>query len=90
MENEQTIEVKEEVQETEVRPEDENTAENLPSLIDEIRKKYEEKIAKLSEAHNKELAERDTVIKQLLTDDDQVVEETIADKINKKRNYKKW
>lgn len=59
-------------------------------LIVLIRNEYEEKIANINAKHVKDVAERDELIKQLLRDDKPANEETIADKINARRNFKKW
>ena len=60
--------------------------------INDIRTEYEKKFAELNEKHKRELDERNNVIKQLLTGDKseaQIPDEaaTVADIINKKRNY---
>lgn len=61
--------------------------------IEELRAEYQAKFEK-QEAENKaRLAERDKVIKQLLTGNGKtatVPEDKIVDSINKKRIYKKW
>lgn len=59
-------------------------------LITLIRSEYEEKIDALKRKNAIEVRERDELIKQLLRDDRPVNEETIADRINARRNYKKW
>lgn len=61
--------------------------------IEELRAEYQAKFER-QEAENKaRLAERDKVIKQLLTGNGKtatVPEDKIVDSINKKRIYKKW
>lgn len=84
-------EVTEEIKVEEVKTEEAKPAE--PSYTDallDVKKEYESKIAKLNEEHNKQIKERDNVIKQLLNDENTAPVETVADKINKKRVFKKW
>ena len=84
MENEQN-EIIEEV--VEKQPE----TNELPNIVQELKAQFEAKIEALKDAYGKQIAERDTVIKQLLNDDETAVErETIVDKINNKRKFKKW
>lgn len=64
--------------------------ENLTRIVTEIKEQYENKIEALKDAYGKKIAERDSVIKQLLNGENTAKPETIVDKINKTRNYKKW
>lgn len=74
--------------EVEKQPE---TTKELPKVVQEIKAQYDAKIEALKDAYGKQIAERDIVIKQLLSDNETAVEtETTVDKINKKRNFKKW
>lgn len=96
MENEQKDEQNENnVVETETEIEKKNehveTTKELPTVVQEIKAQYEVQIEALKDAYGKQIAERDIVIKQLLSDNNTAVEhETVVDKINKKRNFKKW
>lgn len=79
--------------ETEVEKKNEQveTTKELPTVVQEIKAQYEVQIEALKDAYGKQIAERDIVIKQLLSDNNTAVEhETLVDKINKKRNFKKW
>lgn len=73
----------------EVEPEQE---EQLSTLINEVKQQYETKLTEMVAKKDREIAERDNVIKQLIDQEDKtaVFEKSIADKINEKRNYKKW
>lgn len=64
--------------------------DELPTIIDEIKQSYEKKITDIVTKKDKEIKERDNVIKQLLSDDNTAVVPSIAEKINSKRNFKKW
>lgn len=99
MENEQNKDVETEVEnqpEAEKKPETEvekqpETTKELPKVVQEIKAQYDAKIEALKDAYGKQIAERDIVIKQLLSDNNTAVEhETVVDKINKKRKFKKW
>ena len=63
------------------------------NLIDVINASWESKLLKMTTDYEKRLAERDNVIKQLITNgktDNDSKGDTIIDKINAQRNYKKW
>lgn len=64
--------------------------EALPEVVTAIKAQYEKRIADLNSQHAKDIAERDAVITQLLSEDKPEPTETIADRINKRRTYKKW
>ena len=64
--------------------------EALPDVVAAIKAQYEQQIATLNAKHAKDIAERDAVITQLLSEDKPEPTETIADRINKRRTYKKW
>ena len=68
----------------------EETEQTLPDLVTAIKEQYEAKIATLSAKHAKDVAERDAVITQLMSGEQPAQTESIADRINGKRNYKKW
>ena len=71
-------------------PNQEEQNENLTRIVTDIKAQYENKIEALKDAYGKQIAERDSVIKQLLNGENTAKPETIVDKINKTRNYKKW
>lgn len=77
-------------QETKEEPKQEEQNENLTRIVTDIKTQYENKIEALKDAYGKQIAERDSVIKQLLNGENTAKPETIVDKINKTRNYKKW
>lgn len=88
MENEQN---ENNVVESETKNEQEEATKELPSIVQELKAQYEVQIEALKDAYGKQIAERDIVIKQLLSGDNTADNhETICDKINKKRNFKKW
>ena len=81
--------------------EQENTTEVVENQNEEIQKSFEESIKELRETYerkinelllskNKEIEERDNVIKQLLIGEDNEEKSTIVEKINGKRIFKKW
>lgn len=65
---------------------------DLEALITEIKKGYEDKLAKQKESLEAKIKERDGVISQLLTAEQPHNEKTIADEINERRlaDLKKW
>lgn len=80
--------VQEQAQEQEQEQEQEQS-----NLIDVINASWESKLLKMTTDYEKRLAERDNVIKQLITNDKTDNDnkgDTIIDKINAQRNYKKW
>lgn len=64
----------------------------LPDLVSKIREEYEIRIAEMEAKHAAAIADRDTIIQQLISGNPtgNVSRETFADKINEKRNFKKW
>lgn len=83
--------MEEEKQEIEEKEEVEEQEENeIETLVLNIKKEYEEKIATINEKNKKELAKRDNLIKQLIAGEKEEETSTIADKINAKRQFKKW
>ena len=94
MENEQEPKQDEtkqdEQKQDEPKQEETKQDENLTRIVTEIKEQYENKIEALKDAYGKKIAERDSVIKQLLNGENTAKPETIVDKINKTRNYKKW
>ena len=76
---------------------DENQNQNQEEIqksfedsIKELRETYERKINDILLSKNKEIEERDNVIKQLLIGEDNEEKSTIVEKINEKRILKKW
>ena len=65
---------------------------DLEALITEIKKGYEDKLAKQKESLEAKIKERDGLISQLLTAEQPQREKTIADEINERRmaDLKKW
>lgn len=84
-EEKQEIEEKEEVEEQEEKEENE-----IETIVLNIKKEYEEKIASINEKNKKELQKRDNLIKQLIAGEKEEETPSIADKINAKRQFKKW
>lgn len=64
----------------------------LEALITELKKGYEDKLAKQKEGFESKIKERDSLIKQLLAGDKAQEQKTIADEINERRkaDLKKW
>ena len=83
-------EQKQEEPKKEEKPKEQKQDENLTRIVTDIKTQYENKIEALKDAYGKQIAERDSVIKQLLNGENTAKPETIVDKINKTRNYKKW
>lgn len=83
-------EPKQEQETKQEEPKKEEQNENLTRIVTDIKTQYENKIEALKDAYGKQIAERDSVIKQLLNGENTAKPETIVDKINKTRNYKKW
>lgn len=71
---------------------EEKTEDTLPDLVNKIRKEYEMRIAEMEAKHAAAIADRDEIIQQLISGNPakNVSRETIADRINIKRNFKKW
>ena len=73
--------------------EQEDQEQERSNLIDVLNASWESKLLKMTTDYEKRLAERDNVIKQLITNgktDNDSKGDTIIDKINAQRNYKKW
>ena len=71
---------------------EEKTEDKLPDLVNKIREEYEIRIAEMEAKHAAAIADRDAIIQQLISGNPSgnVSPETIADKINEKRTFKKW
>ena len=67
--------------------------ESLPEIVSRIRSEYEAKIDTITERHNAEIKERDEIIAQLIgsnNQDSNATRTTFVERLNNKRNYKKW
>ena len=90
MEEKETPLQEEEKQEPELQ--EEEKPETIPELVLKIKEEYDEKIAELETKHAAAIADRDAIIQQLISGGKQGAEQSYSfvDKINGKRNYKKW
>lgn len=80
-----------EKQEEEKQEEEKQEETEYKDLILEIQQEYMAKIQSIVEKNKKELAKRDNLIKQLIAgESNQEETPSIADKINAKRQFKKW
>lgn len=77
------------VEENQNQAQEENQ-KSFEESIKELRETYERKINDILLSKNKEIEERDNVIKQLLIGEDNEEKSTIVEKINEKRIFKKW
>lgn len=70
----------------------EKTEDTLPGLVNKIREEYEMRMAEMEAKHAAAIADRDEIIQQLISGNPSgnVARETIVDKINEKRTFKKW
>lgn len=90
MEEEQIINPE---KEPEKEPEQEpNTEEeeNLSDLVTQLNNQHAEELAKLKKSYEAKISERDKIIVQLMQSEKPPVVESIADRVNKKHNFKKW
>ena len=71
---------------------EEKTEDTLPDIVNKIREEYEIRIAEMEAKHAAAIADRDAIIQQLISGNPSgnVSRETFVDKINEKRNIKKW
>ena len=71
---------------------EEKPEDTLPDIVNKIREEYEKRIAEMEAKHVAAIADRDEIIQQLISGNPagNVLHETIADRINNKRNFKKW
>lgn len=86
-EQENTTEVEQNQNQTQTQEENQKSFEDS---IKELRETYERKINDILLSKNKEIEERDNVIKQLLIGEDNEEKSTIVEKLNEKRIFKKW
>lgn len=68
----------------------EENQKSFEDSIKELRDTYERKINDILLSKNKEIEERDNVIKQLLIGEENEEKSTIVEKLNEKRIFKKW
>lgn len=79
--------------ETPAETEEAMQEEALPEIVSRIRSEYEAKIDTITERHNAEIKERDEIIAQLIggnNQDSNATRTTFVERLNNKRNYKKW
>ena len=71
---------------------EEKTEDTLPDIVIKVREEYEKRIAELEAKHAAAIADRDAIIQQLISGSpsEKVLRDTFVDKINEKRNFKKW
>lgn len=72
---------------------EESTEETAPDLFAKIREEYESKIAEMASKHKAEIEDRDAIIQQLITGssaNDTSAQPTFMEKLNAKREFKKW
>lgn len=92
MEEQEKQELEEKKPEEQEKQEEEKQEETeYKDLILEIQQEYMAKIQSIVEKNKKELAKRDNLIKQLIAgESNQEETPSIADKINARRQFKKW
>ena len=68
------------------------TEDTLPDIVSKIRKEYEMRIEEMEAKHAAAIADRDAIIQQLISGNPSGngSSETFIDRINEKRNFKKW
>ena len=68
------------------------TEDTLPDIVNKIREEYEMRIAEMESKHATAIADRDAIIQQLISGNQSGngSSETFIDRINEKRNFKKW
>ena len=71
---------------------EEKTEDTLPDIVNRIREEYENRIAEMEAKYAASIADRDAIIQQLISGNQSGngSSETFIDKINEKRNFKKW
>ena len=73
--------------------EEENAEGKLPDIVNRIRGEYENRIAHMEAKHAAAIADRDEIIAQLIGGNNQDSDATripFVERLNNKRNYKKW
>jgi hypothetical protein len=91
-ENKDEIIVEEKTEDTVEDSVEEKTEDKLPDIVNKIREEYEMLIAEMEAKHAAAIADRDAIIQQLISGNlsGNVLSKTSIDKINEKRNFKKW
>lgn len=82
---EETVEVEDTVEES--------TEETLPDIVAKIREEYESKLTEMASKHKAEIEDRDAIIQQLISGssaNDTTAQPSFMDKLNAKREFKKW
>lgn len=77
----------------EVAKAEQSAEDTLPEIVNRIRSEYETKIEAITERHTTEIKERDEIIAQLIggnTTDSNATQTPFVERLNNKRNYKKW
>lgn len=70
---------------------EEKTEDTLSDIVAKIREEYDNRIAEMEARHAAAIADRDAIIQQLISGNPSGnVSKTFVDKINEKRNFKKW
>lgn len=71
---------------------EEKTEDTLPDIVKRIHEEYEMRIAEMEAKHVAAIADRDAIIQQLISGNQSGngSSETFIDRINEKRNFKKW
>ena len=71
---------------------EEKTEDTLPDLVEKIRVDYETRLAEMEAKHAAAIADRDAIIQQLISGNNSsnVSRETFVERLNEKRNFKKW
>ena len=71
---------------------EEKTEDTLPDLVEKIRVDYETRLAEMEAKHAAAIADRDAIIQQLISgnNSNNVSRETFVERLNEKRNFKKW
>ena len=79
--------------ETPAETEEAMQEEALPEIVNRIRSEYETRIDAITERHIAEIKERDEIIAQLIggnNQDSDATRTSFVERLNNKRNYKKW
>lgn len=71
---------------------EEKTEDTLPDLVEKIRTEYETRLAEMEAKHAAAIADRDAIIQQLISGNPSgnASSESFVDKLNEKREFKKW
>lgn len=84
-------EIKEEIAPSDETQGEEDKKQDTQDTLATVNAAWEEKMTAIVADYDKKIAERDAVIKQLITGkSDSEPTDGIAEKINRRRQYKKW